>query len=44
MPLQARIRVMKKVFLISLAVLLILVLAVGGWAVKPFRRSAPAYA
>jgi hypothetical protein len=34
---------MKKLFLISLAVTAILVLALGGWAVKPFRRS-PAYA
>ena len=37
-------RDMKKLFLISLAVLVILVLALGGWAVKPFRRAAPAYA
>ncbi len=35
--------VMKKLLLISLAVTAILVLALGGWAVKPFRRS-PAYA
>ena len=35
---------MKKVFLISVAVLAILLLALAGWAVKPFRRSAPAYA
>ena len=34
---------MKKLLLISLAVTAILVLALGGWAVKSVRRS-PAYA
>jgi hypothetical protein len=34
---------MKKLLLIALAVTAILVLALGGWAVKPFRRT-PAYA
>lgn len=34
---------MKKMLLISLAVVAILVLALGGWAVKSVRRS-PAYA
>ena len=37
-------RAMKKVFLISVAVLAILLLALAGWVSKPFRRSAPAYA
>ena len=35
--------VMKKLLLISLAVTAILVLALGGWAVKSVRRT-PAYA
>jgi hypothetical protein len=34
---------MKKLSLISLAVIAILVLALGGWATKPFRRTSPAY-
>jgi hypothetical protein len=34
---------MKKLLLISLAVAALLVIAVGGWAVKSVRRS-PAYA
>ena len=34
---------MKKTLLISIAVTAILVLALGGWAAKPFRRE-PVYA
>ena len=34
---------MKKLLLISIAVTAILLLALGGWAVQPFRRR-PAYA
>jgi hypothetical protein len=42
-PSEADAAVMKKVLLISLAVVALLVLALGGWAVKSVRR-APAYA
>jgi hypothetical protein len=35
---------MKKVLLISIAVAALLLLALGGWAVKAVRRSSPVYA
>jgi len=42
-PSEADAAAMKKLLLISIAVLAILVLALGGWAVKSVRRT-PAYA
>ena len=35
---------MKNVLLIAIAVAALLVLALGGWAVKAVRRTSPAYA
>ncbi len=42
-PRQAEDAAMKKLLLISIAVTALLVLALGGWAVKSVRRT-PAYA
>jgi hypothetical protein len=43
-PPRRNMRPMKRLLFIAIAVAVLLVLALGGWAVKSVRRTSPAYA